>query len=281
MNDQLESELRTALRDRASLVPAASVERLTRVDYHPRGSRFTPPVAIGATAIAAAASGAAVLVISLGAGASNAFAGWTPKPTLPAPGQISAASSACQASQSPVAGLPLKLTDTRGPFTFSVYADSQTSASCIKGPNFMGVSTSASTAPVSVPAGQIMLWGAHDADRAGDAYSFADGRTGAGVSAVTLVFDDGATVQATVGNGWFLAWWPGGHGVKAAQVTTPAGVSTQTINLAPAAPCPPGSTACASSGGGSGAGGAVTGSAGGGGAARGESMQSFGGSVSQ
>ena len=187
MNDQLESELRTSLRDRASLVPAASVERLTRVDYHPRGSRFRPPVAIGATAIAAAASGAAVLVISLGAGASNAFAGWTPKPTLPAPGQISAASSACQASQSPVAGLPLKLTDTRGPFTFSVYADSQTSAACIKGPNFMGVSSSASTAPVSVPAGQIMLWGAHDADRAGDAYSFADGRTGAGVSAVTLV----------------------------------------------------------------------------------------------
>jgi hypothetical protein len=279
MNDQLESELRTALRDRASLVPAASVQRLSGANYRPRRSRLRPPIAIGATAIAAAASGAAVLVISLGAGASNAFAGWTSKPTLPAPGQIDAASAACQAAQSPIVGLPLKLSDTRGPFTFSVYADSQTSAACIKGPNFMGVSSSASTAPVSVPAGQIMFWGSHDADRTGDAYSFADGRTGAGVSAATLVLDDGTEVQATVGNGWFLAWWPGGHGVKDALLTTPSGVSTQTIGQPQAPPCPSGSSTCSS--GGSGGGGPVTGSAGGGGAAKGESMQTFGSSVSQ
>ncbi|MFZ0377500.1 MAG: hypothetical protein WCD11_14290 [Solirubrobacteraceae bacterium] len=272
MNDQLESELRTSLRDRASLVPAASVERLTRVDYHPRGSRFRPPVAIGATAIAAAASGAAVLVISLGAGASNAFAGWTPKPTPPAPGQVQAAEASCESGQSPIAGLPLMLADTRGPFTFSVYGDNETSSTCIKGPSFTAVATSESSMPVSVPAGQILLSSAHPPSHASQPYSFADGRTGDGVSGVTLVLSDGRAVQATVGNGWFVAWWPGGQGVKSAQLTTPAGVKTQTFNMLPGLPGPAGSAAGSESSGGSAS------SIGPGARGGGESMQSFGGS---
>ena len=67
------------------------------------------------------------VVISLTAGASSAFAGWTPTPTPPTPGQLAAARADCQ-GQAPIAGLPLKLADTRGPFTFSVYANSQSSA---------------------------------------------------------------------------------------------------------------------------------------------------------
>ena len=229
MNDQLEPDLRAALHERASLVPDSSVARLTALDYHPRRSRFSPPIAIGASATAAAAAGGAALLISLGAGATNAFAGWTAKPTPPAPGQIQAAGAACQASQSPIAGLPLKLSDTRGPFTFSVYADSQTSATCIKGPSFTGVSTSHSSAPLSVPADQIELWSAHQTSRDGAPYSFAEGRTGDGVSAVTLVLDDGTSVQATVGNDWYVAWWPSDHAITSARVTTPAGVSTQAV----------------------------------------------------
>ena len=46
-----------------------------------------------------------------------------------------------------------------------------------------------------------------------------------------IVYDDGTDVQATVANGWFVAWWPSGARLKAAQLTTPAGVSTQTFNL--------------------------------------------------
>jgi len=275
MNDQLESELRTALLDRASLVPAASIERLTRVDYHPRGSRFRPPVAIGATAIAAAASGAAVLVVSLGAGASNAFAGWTPKPTPPAPGQIQAAQASCESGQSPIAGLPLMLADTRGPFTFSVYGDNDASSTCIEGPSFTAVATSESSMPVSVPAGQITMSSAHPPSHARAPYSFADGRTGDGVSGVTLVLGDGTTVQATVGNGWFVAWWPGEEGVKSAQLTTPAGVKTQTFNIPPGLPGPGGDSAGSESGGGSAS---TIGPAAHGG---GESIQSFGGSASQ
>ncbi len=64
-------------------------------------------------------------------------------------------------------------------------------------------------------------------DRDGAAYSFADGHAGDGVSAVTLILDDGTNVQATVANGWFVAWWPSAQNVKSAELTTPAGTTTQ------------------------------------------------------
>ena len=35
------------------------------------------------------------------------------------------------------------------------------------------------------------------------------GRVGTDVTGVTLVLGDGTSVQATVTNGWYAAWWPG------------------------------------------------------------------------
>jgi hypothetical protein len=243
MREQLESELREAFRDRASQVPSASIARLTQHDYHPRTRRLRPPLAIGAFATAAGTAGAVAVVISLSAGASNAFAGWTPTPTPPAPGQLAAARASCNASQSPISGLPLKLADTRGPYTFSIYADSDSSAACIKGPSFTAVSGSMASSAVSVPAGQVLLSTSHETDRGADGFSFADGRAGAGVSGVTLTLDDGTNVQATVGGGWFVAWWPGGHQIKSAELTTPTGTVTQKFNLTPEIPCA-GNQAC-------------------------------------
>ena len=257
MTEQLETELRAALRERAAQVPAASIARLTHLDYHPRTRQLRPPVAIGALATAAGTAGAVAVVISLSAGASNAFAGWTPTPTRPAPGQLAAARASCEASQSPIAGLPLKLADTRGPFTFSVYADSNSNATCIKGPGFTSISALVSSNAVTVPAGQVLLSSSHRTDRGGRAFSFADGRTGLGVSGVTLSLDDGTNVQATVGGGWFVAWWPGGHEIKSAELTTPTGSVTQTFNLSPEIPC--GNQACTGGESETGKGGAVGG----------------------
>jgi hypothetical protein len=242
MTEQLENELGAALRERAAQVPAASIARLTHVDYHPRTRRLRPPLAIGAFASAAGTAGAVAVVISLSAGASSAFAGWTPTPTAPAPGQLAAARASCEASQSPIAGLRLKLADTRGPYTFSIYADSTSSAACIKGPSFTAVAGSVASDSVAAPGGQVLLSTSHRTDRGGDGFSFADGRTGAGVSGVTLTLDDGTNVQATVGGGWFVAWWPSGHQIKAAELTTPTGTVTQTFNLSPEIPC--GNQAC-------------------------------------
>ena len=244
MTEQLESELRTALREHAAQVPAASIDRLRHVDYRPRTRRVRPSLAIGGLASVAGVAGAAAVVISLTAGASSAFAGWTATPTAPLPGQLAAAQASCEASQSPIAGLPLTLTDTRGPFTFSVYANSNSSATCFKGPGFMSTSANVASAALNVPAGQVLLSSSHRTDRGGHAFSLADGRTGPGVSGVTLSLDDGTNVRATVGGGWFVAWWPSGHEIKSAELTTPTGTVTQTFNLSPEIPC--GTRRCAS-----------------------------------
>jgi hypothetical protein len=79
----------------------------------------------------------------------------------------------------------------------------------------------------------------HQTNRDGQAYSFADGHTGADVSAVALTLDDGTNVKATVDNGWFVAWWPSAHEVKSAEVTSPSGVKTQTFDLRRESPCGP------------------------------------------
>jgi hypothetical protein len=84
---------------------------------------------------------------------------------------------------------------------------------------------------VNVPADRVQLASVHRADRHGQAFGFAYGRTGTGVSAVSLVLDDGTHVQATVANGWFIAWWPGSHQLESAELTTPAGGSTQKFDL--------------------------------------------------
>jgi hypothetical protein len=200
-------------------------------------------VAAGGLATAGVAAGA-LAIYSLGAGASSAFAGWTPNPTPATPGQLAGARASCEASQSPIAGLPLKLADTRGPYTFSIYADSNSSAACINGPSFTAVTGNVASAAINVPAGQVLLSTSHRTDRGGNRFSFADGRAGAGVSGVTLTLDDGTNVQATVGGGWFVAWWPGGQQIKSAELTTPTGTVAQTFNLSPEIPC--GSGACTS-----------------------------------
>jgi hypothetical protein len=236
MIDQLESDLRSALHERAAQVPAASAARLTRLDYRPRTRVLKPPVAIGALAGAAGTAGAVVALVSLGTGAANAFAGWTSTPTPPSPTQLAAAGADCQ-KQSPIAGLPLVLTDTRGPFTFEIYANDRESAECISGPSFTSVSGSMSSAPLKIPAGKVLLASSHRTTRVGQAYSFAEGHTGSGVTAVKLILDDGAPLEATVQNDWFVAWWPSAHEVKTAEVTTPAGVTTQNFDLRHESPC--------------------------------------------
>lgn len=45
------------------------------------------------------------------------------------------------------------------------------------------------------------------------------GRAGADVSAVTFTFADGSSVDATVENGWYFAWWPGGSRPTSVSVT--------------------------------------------------------------
>ena len=120
------------------------------------------------------------------------------------------------------------LTDTRGPFTFVVFNSGRANASCISGPGFASVSMqSAARAPAAPPAGQMVLSFQVHTARAGDAYTFVEGRAGAGVTAATLVLSDGSHVQATVQNGWLVAGGPAAAQLTSAQMTTASGTITQ------------------------------------------------------
>lgn len=219
MPDQLEQNLREALSYRATQFDPDSIVRLRAIEYHPRRRRIGKLPAIGALGATGAAAVAAI--VALGSSAAPAFAGWQAKPTSPAPGQLAHAARSCgQDLGSPV------MTDSRGPYTASIYANSTTSNLCLSGNGVSMSSFSTSVAPDSVAAGQIQSGGLGTRDSAGDALTVVDGRAGAGVTAVTIDRGDGSSVQATVTHGWYLAWWPGTVAATKAEVTTASGTST-------------------------------------------------------
>jgi hypothetical protein len=226
--NQLETDLRTALHERAARIHASP--DLLATDYRPRTRRIRPPVAIGGGL--AIAVGAAAAALSLAGGASNAFAGWTPQPTAPTRAQLAAAEAYC-AENTPFPGLPLKLVDTRGPFTFVVHSNDSSNDFCTTGPSFTNASGWRTSPPVTVPAGKLYLWAEHTTTDGGHAYTFVIARAGDGVSAANLRLEDGTEVTATVGNGWAVAWWPGSYQVTSAQLTTASGMQMQTFPLSP------------------------------------------------
>ncbi len=224
MSDLLEEDLRGALADRAARMDGGASARLRAVDYHARSRRLPSRPVLGALGLscAAAAAGAAIL---LGSSAAPAFAGWTASPTAPHPGQLAAAAQQCSTG----AGTPL-LTDTRGPYTASIYADGST---CVEGNGITISSSRSGDGKASVTAGTIELNGAGEVDSSGNALTMVDGPIGAGVTGVTIARSDGSSVQATVENGWYLAWWPGTQRAVTAQVASASGNHTQSFPNGP------------------------------------------------
>ena len=55
---------------------------------------------------------------------------------------------------------------------------------------------------------------------------FFTGLAGRDVQSVRLLFDQGVTVDATVKNGWYFAWWPGEALPDSIQVTSNSGSTT-------------------------------------------------------
>lgn len=213
------------------LVEEHGADRVVLGSHRKQGA--TGPLLIGASGVAAlSAAGVLAAVLSLTGGTTNAFAGWTPQPTAPSAAQLAAAKEYCDAKV-PTPGLPLKLTDTRGPFTFEVFANDTSNDFCITGPSFTNASGWSTSTPLEVPAGNLYLWAEHTTSHAGQSYGFMIACAGDGVSAATLTLEDGTEVTATVHHGWAVAWWPGSHQITSAQLTTPSGSKTQTFPLTP------------------------------------------------
>ncbi len=239
MSDLLEHDLREALAARAASIPPESSARLRAVDYHPRERRLPSWPVLGTLGVSGAAVAAAAAIL-LGSSAAPAFAGWSATPTAPLPGQLAAAEQRCTTG----GGTPV-LTDTRGPYTASIYADGST---CVEGDGITISSSSGGGGNPGVPAGKIALNGAGQSDSDGHALTMVDGPIGAGVTGVTITRSDGSSVQATVRNGWYLAWWPGSQRAATAQVASASATSTQSFPTAPDRPAPacPAGTHCAS-----------------------------------
>jgi hypothetical protein len=178
----------------------------------------------------AAASGAGVIaaVLSLAGGAGTAFAGWTRQPTTATAAQLTATQAYCSTNV-PWPGLPLKLVDARGPFTFLVYSDGTSNDFCTTGPSFQNASGWSTSSPMTVPAGRLFLWTDHVSSHSGQSHGSMIAEAGAGVTGASITLDDGSEVTATVENGWVVAWWPGSHHVASAQLTTLSGMQTQTF----------------------------------------------------
>ena len=232
MPDRLEQSLRDALSHRAAQLDPDSLARLRAIDYHPRRHRIGKLPAIGALSLAGTAAAVAAIV-TVGSSAAPAFAGWQATPSAPVPGQLAQAAQDCGLDL----GSPV-LSDSRGPYTASIYANATTSNVCLSGNGVSMSSSSTSQAPASVAPGQIESNGGGTRDADGNALTLVDGRTGADVTAVTIDRSDGSSVQATVANGWYLAWWPGTVAAADAKVATTSGTSTVTFPSAPALPAP-------------------------------------------
>jgi hypothetical protein len=126
----------------------------------------------------------------------------------------------------------------------SVYANGST---CVDG-NGITISSSSGGGTSATAPGEIELNGAGQSDSDGHALTMVDGRIGAGVTGVTIARSDGTSVQATVKNGWYLAWWPGTEHATTAQVTSATGTSAQAFPTGPDRPTPscPAGAHCAS-----------------------------------
>lgn len=177
------------------------------------------------------------------------------------------------------------VTDGRGPFSVVIFQNGGANATCFSGPSFTivsrhsanGDSVTASGANGRRAPGEGTMSGegrtsAEDGGTgpveieqtsvkhlslAGDgAYTLVEGQVEPGVTHVTLVRNSGENVDATTGDGWFVAWWPGSQDVTSAQITTAAGTTTQNLTvpsrLSPPEATPGGAASSGSTGSGSG-----------------------------
>ncbi|HEY6472409.1 MAG TPA: hypothetical protein VIY26_05930, partial [Acidimicrobiales bacterium] len=161
------------------------------------------------------------------------------------------------------------LTDVRGPFTVALFQNSGAYAACFTSASFTevtqvsannGSASNDQSASGSVhelgaggPAGgmsSVTVGGTssgdlqnvvqtHTSTTADGAYTLVDGRVASGVTAVTLVLDNGQDVVATVADGWLIAWWPGDSAATSAQVTNASGTSIESLDTVTKGPATP------------------------------------------
>jgi hypothetical protein len=175
---------------------------------------------IGGAAVAAVI---AVLVVgTTGSGPASAFAGWSASPTTPSDGELQAAESACQQRNPNLASVTPTVTDTRGPDSLLVYAQDGATTTCVTGQVQLGTVALTRTADESLAASGTIAPQSIGLEFAANGQAFREmtGQVAADVTAVTVALEGGSSVQATIANGWFAAWWPVSQDFESGQALT-------------------------------------------------------------
>jgi hypothetical protein len=231
MKRSLEVALKDALSDASTrLDTEAAVARLTSTAYRGQSRRWLgmPGVggaaglrravsATGVTLIAAIVT--TILLLSSGGNAlvPLAYAGWSAVPQTPTPAEVARAARLCNHKTvsyqpAPTSDRPT-LTDKRGRYVAILSAGGRTTQLCISdgraadtrgGSSFGQVLTG--RAQLGFPA--VGIGGPLPGFEGSDDESNLYGRAAPDIREVTIVFAGGRSVQATVENGWYFAWWP-------------------------------------------------------------------------
>ncbi|PWJ49030.1 hypothetical protein SAMN06264364_12721 [Quadrisphaera granulorum] len=194
---------------------------LRRDPLVPRRRRTGMRVAMLGAAAAAVAVGIGVTQV-LGGGTTAYADSWEPVPVPASAADIAAAQTACADSASHMGGIKIsallpQLAERRGDLVLLVMDDGTAepvSLTCMvalppgEDRAHWIAASGGGGGPRPAP-GEILPGGEFEQATPGDELSVVDGDVGDGVTAVTVHTEEGLTVQATVQNGHFAAWWPG------------------------------------------------------------------------
>ena len=216
--------------DRATSL--AAQEMLTRILDTPRRAhhgqirsavtRHRRWALTGGAAAALTAAGIVLPAVTDGSGAA-AFATWTPTPSAVPPDEAASWQEQCLAAGTdPQGPVVTSLSERRGEFTFTLIVTDRAVGNCLlldpaategTGQEERGAISWGPSSDLPTPAtgSATVQPGATFRSAAGD-FTSAFGKVDEQVVAVHLTPDDGPPVQATLGDGYFTAWWPGEAG---------------------------------------------------------------------
>lgn len=161
--------------------------------------------------VGAAAAGALAVTVGLALpwiGHDDAYASWTPAPSVLTGPALSSAETACGGAPTLATTV---LAEQRGVFAFVLRTDSEQVMDCLVDDDGTGGGSTRDLATLRAPSDQQALvatyfttWNPEN----GHATAIY-GRAGDAVADVTITRSNGYEIQATVANGWWSAWWPG------------------------------------------------------------------------
>jgi hypothetical protein len=171
---------------------------------------------VGAGALGGSIAAVAVLAVSVVTGGSAAYADWTAAPSPATTKQSVAFANDCAeswASPTTVGNDDIILGEWRGDAQIALVKNGQSVLMCsgvdpnvpVGWERLYDPAVSTEAAPTS---NGLRIYGIETSGDGADGYSYDVGRVGSDVTGVDVRTSKGV-VQASVKDGWFVAWWPG------------------------------------------------------------------------